>query len=89
MDPITDEEDIKYYLGRSYAQEKDYIRAIKAYKEGLAINPRSAILLYEIGLAYFKLKNKKRTLTHWKKARKVVSPHSFIGVRIKKKMKSV
>ena len=87
MDPITDEEDVKYYLGRYYFQEKNYIKAIETYKEGLAINPQSAILLYEIGLAYSKMRNKKRALTYWEKVQKAVSPHSFIGVRVKKKMK--
>ena len=57
MDPITNKEDVKYYLGRFYFQKKDYAEAIKAYREGLSINPQSSILLFDIGLAYFQLKN--------------------------------
>ena len=78
MDTITDEEDVKYYLGRRHVQEKDYIKAIEIYKEGLALNPRSSILLYELGLAYLRLNNKKRALSYWKKALKNrSSPYNF------------
>lgn len=87
MDPITDEEDVKYYLGRLYFQEKDYIKAIETYKEGLAFNPWSAILLYELGLAYLRLNNKKRALDYWRKALKNVSAHSYLGVLVKEKMR--
>ena len=83
MDPITDEEDVNYYSGRCYFQEKDYIKAIEIYKEGLTINPKSVILLYEIGFAYSKLENKKRAIRYWKKLLRVVSPHSFLALTIK------
>jgi len=87
MDTITDEEDVKYYLGRRHVQEKDYIKAIEIYKEGLALNPRSPILLYELGLAYLRLNNKKRALSYWKKALKNVSEYSYLGVLVKEKMR--
>lgn len=87
MDPITDEEDVKYYMGRMYVQEKDYIKAIKIYKEGLALNPRSAILLYELGLSYLRLNNKKRALSYWKKVLKNVSAYSYLGVLVKEKIR--
>ena len=83
MDPITDEEDVKYYLGRSYALEGDYLKAIKTYKEGLTINPKSVILLYEIGVAYSKINDIKRAMKFWKKLLRFVSPHSFLGVEVK------
>lgn len=79
MDPITNKEDVKYYLGNLYFQKKNYKKAIKIYKEGLKINPKSLILLYEIGLAYSKLKNKKKVLKYWKKLLKAAS-HSFLAV---------
>jgi len=78
MDPITGKEDVKYYLGRLYFQKADYNKAIKVYKEGLAINPQSIILLYEIGSAYLKLKNRKNSLRYWKKLLHI-SPHSFLA----------
>ena len=87
MDPITDEKDVKCYLGRLYFQEKDYIKAIEIYKESLILNPRSAILLYELGLAYLRLNNKKRALNYWKKALKNVSAHSYLAAQIKEKMR--
>jgi len=83
MDPITNEEDVKYYLGRSYVQEKDYIKAIEIYKEGLAINSKSALLIYAIGLAYSKLENKKKAVRYWKKLLNTISPHSFLAVEIR------
>lgn len=87
MDPITDKEDVKYYLGRLYFQEQNYRKAIETYKKGLALNPRSAILLYELGLAYLRLNNKKRALNYWKKVLKNVSVHSYLAVRVKEKMR--
>ena len=86
MDPITDEEDVKYYLGRLYFQEQNYRKAIETYKEGLIINPRSGILLYEIGLAYSKLKNYEKALKYWKRVSEIVSPHSFLGVKVKQEL---
>lgn len=83
MDPITNEEDVKCCLGKFYFQEKEYIKAIEIYKEGLTINPKSVILLYEIGFAYSKLGNKKRAMRYWKKLLRVTSPHSFLAVMIK------
>ncbi|TSA56969.1 tetratricopeptide repeat protein [bacterium] len=86
MDPITDEEDVKYYLGRLYFQEQDYRKAIETYKEGLIINPQSGIILYEIGLAYIKLKKYKKALDYWERLSKIVSPHSFLGIKVKQKL---
>jgi len=87
MDPITDEEDVMYYLGKLYAQEKDYLNAIKAYKEGLAINPKSAILLYEIGLVDLKVNNRKQALKYWEKLLSIMSPHSYLAIEVKQKLK--
>lgn len=78
MEPITNEEDVKYYLGRLYFQNKDYKKAIKIYKEGLKINLRAIILLYEIGLAYSKLKNHKKALRYWRELLKI-TPYSFLA----------
>jgi len=82
MDPITNKEDVKYYLGRLYFQNKDYEKAIKAYKRGLIINPKSIILLYEIGLVYFKLKNHNKALRYWRKLLKMY-PHSLLAAEVK------
>ncbi len=82
MDPITDKEDVKYYLGRFYFQNKDYKKAIKEYKRGLIINPKSIILLYEIGLVYFKLENHKKVLKYWRKLLKMY-PHSLLASEVK------
>lgn len=86
MDPITDKEDVKYYLGRSYAQNKDYIKAIEIYKEGLAINPQSVILLYEIGLAYSKLKNHRKALKYWRELLRIAPPYSFLAINVKQRL---
>ncbi|HDZ77010.1 MAG TPA: tetratricopeptide repeat protein [Candidatus Omnitrophica bacterium] len=80
MGPITNEEDVKYYLGRHYFQSRDYRKAIEAYEEGLVINPKSIILLYEAGLAYLKLKNHSKTRVYWAKLLKI-APHSFLAVK--------
>jgi tetratricopeptide (TPR) repeat protein len=82
MEPITNEEDVKYYLGRLYFQNKEYKKAIKVYKEGLKINPRAIILLYEIGLAYSKLKNHNKALRYWKKLLKI-APYSSLADEVK------
>ncbi len=82
MDPITDKEDVKYYLGRFYFQNKDYEKAIKEYEKGLIINPKSIILLYEIGLVYFKLGNHKKVLRYWRKLLKMY-PHSMLASKVK------
>lgn len=87
MDPITDEEDVKYYLGISYAQEKDYRKAIRVYKEGLAINPQSVILLYETGLAYSQLRDERKALRYWKKLLRVASAHSYLALQVKQRLK--
>jgi len=86
MDPITNEEDVKYHLGRLYFQEKKYKKAIEAYKDGLAINPKSVILLYEIGLAYLKLNDRSHTEKYWEKLLRLVSPHSFLASEVKWKL---
>jgi tetratricopeptide (TPR) repeat protein len=85
MEPITDEEDVKYYLGRLYFENKGYKKAIKIYKQGLKINPKSVILLYEIGLAYLKLRNHKKALRYWRKLLKI-APHRFLAVKIKEEI---
>ena len=85
MDPITDEEDAKYHLGRLYFQKGDYKKAIKIYKEGLTINSQAIILLYEIGLAYSKLKNHKKVCEYWRKLLKI-APHSFLAVDVREEI---
>ena len=85
MDPITDKEDVKYYLGRSYAKKKHYGKAIKAYKQGLTINPKSVILLFAIGSAYSKVNDRRQAVKYWKRLLSVISPHSYLAVQIKQK----
>jgi len=88
MDPITNKEDVKYYLGRIYSQKADYAKAIEIYKKGLSLNPQSVVLLYETGLAYSKLKKRKKALTYWRRLLRI-APHSFlanvVGQRLKAK----
>lgn len=81
MDPITDKEDAKYYLGKLYFQKADYRKAIRIYVEGLSINPQSLILLYEIGLAYSKLKKHKKALEYWRRLLRI-APHSFLANKL-------
>jgi len=81
MDPITDKEDTKYYLGKLYFQKADYQKAIRIYEEGLSMSPQSIILLYEIGLAYSKLKKHKKALKYWKRLLRV-APHSFLANKV-------
>ena len=83
MDPITNKEDFKYHEGRLYFQEKGYKKAIRIYKEGLKINSQSTILLYEIGVAYCKLKNYHMASKYWRKLLKITSSHSFIAIDTK------
>lgn len=85
MDPITDKEDVKYYLGNFFAQQKDYRRAIKAYKAGLRINPNSTILLYEISLAYAKLNKPRRSLQYKRKLLKI-APGGIIACRVREEI---
>lgn len=82
MDPITNKEDVKYYLGRLYFQNKDYEKAIKAYERGLIINPKSIILLYEIGSVYLILKNHKKVVKYWRKLLKMY-PYSLLASEVK------
>lgn len=83
MDPITNEEDIKYYLGRSYFQKRDYKKAVKVYDEGLKINPNSVILLYEAGLVYLKLKSYNKARKYWVRLYKI-APHSFLAAKVQR-----
>ena len=78
MDPITNEEGVKYYLGRLYFQARDYRKAIKMYEEGLTINPQSIILLYEIGLVYSKVNDYEKACEYWRRLLKI-EPDSFLG----------
>lgn len=82
MDPITNEEDVKYHLGRLYFQKNDYKKAVRIYEEGLTINPQSTILLYETGLAYSKLRNHKKVLKPWRKLLRI-APHSFLAAEVR------
>jgi tetratricopeptide (TPR) repeat protein len=82
MDPITNEEDVQYHLGRLYFQKNDYKKAIRIYKEGLTINPQSIILLYEVGLVYSKLKSNKQALKYWRKLLDI-APHSLLAAEVK------
>jgi len=86
MEPLTNREDVKYYLGRLYFQKADYKKAIKIYKEGLSINPQSLILLYEIGLAYTKFKKRRSALKYWKKLLNI-APHSFFANEVGQRLK--
>ena len=52
------------------------------------INPKSTLLLYEIGLAYSKLENKKKAMKYWKKLLRSVSPHNYFAVQVEQKLKS-
>ena len=81
MNPITKEEDLKYYLGNLYLQKGDYKKSIKIYQEGLRINPQSIVLLYEIGLAYSKLKNSRKAQEYWKRLLEI-APHSLLAAEI-------
>ena len=81
MDPITNEEDVKYQLGRLYFQRQNYKKAIEIYKEGLNINPNSILLLYEIALAYSKLNDYEKACECWIKLLKI-EPDSFIGAEV-------
>jgi len=85
MGPITDEEDVKYQLGRFYFQARDYKKAIKIYKEELNINPHSIILLYEIALAYSKLNDYEKACEYWNKLLKI-EPNSFPGAETRRKL---
>jgi len=89
MDPITNKEDFKYYEGKLYFQEKDYKRAIKIYKEGLKVDSKSTILLYEIGVAYCKSKNYHMASKYWRKLLKMASSHSFIAIDTKRKLNRI
>ena len=74
---------------RLYFQEKDYKKAIKVYREGLKINPQSAILLHEIGIAYCRLKNYHMASKYWRKLLKTSSSHSYIAVDTKWKLNRI
>ena len=76
MDPLTNEEDVKYHLGRFCFQRKEYRKALKVYQEGLVINPESFNLLYEAGLTHLKLKEYESTLKYWEKLLEI-APHSI------------
>lgn len=81
MDPITSKEDAKYYLGRFYFRRKKYRKALKIFQEGLVINPRSFIILYEIGLTYLRMKNYKTVRGYWKKVLEI-APHSILAAEV-------
>lgn len=87
MDPITNKEDTKYYLGKLYFQKADYQKAIRIYEEGLSINPQSIILIYEIGLAYSKLKKHKKALKYWRRLLRI-APHSFLANDVGQRLKA-
>ena len=87
MDPITNKEDTKYYLGKLYFQKADYQKAIRIYEQGLLINPQSIILIYEIGLTYSKLKKHKKALKYWRRLLRI-APHSFLANEVSQRLKS-
>lgn len=87
MDPITNPEDKKYHLGKFYFQRGDFKKAIKAYEEGLIVNPQAIILLYEIGLVYWKLKDYRNSSKYWKKLL-AIAPFSIPAIQAKDKLAS-
>ena len=88
MDPITDKEDVKYYAGNFYFQERKYKKAIALYREGLTMNPKSVLLLDALGTAYSEQCNNKEAVKCWKKLLRSVDPSSFIAVEIKRRIRS-
>ena len=67
MDVITSKDDFKLHEGCFCRQQGDFKRAIKLYKDGLKINSKNLVLLYETGLAYSKLQKQRKALKYWKK----------------------
>ena len=82
MDVITSRDDFKLYEGDFYLQKGEIKRAIKSYKDGLKLNPRNLVILYEIGLAYSKLRKQKKALKYWKKVIRI-APQSYLGNKVK------
>ena len=81
MDPITCKEDVKYYLGRFYFRRKKYRKALKIFKEGLVINPRSFILFHETGLTYLRMGKYKLVCKYWGKVLEL-APHSILAAEV-------
>lgn len=81
MDVITSKDDFKLHEGDFYLQRGEFKRAIKLYKDGLKLNPRNLVLLYETGLAYSKLHKQKKAIKYWRKL-KAFAPQSILGVKV-------
>lgn len=81
MDPITSQDTLRCYEGDYYFQRHDFKKAIKYYKDGLKVNPRNLVILYEIGLAYDELQKHGKALKYWKKL-KNFAPHSILGAKV-------
>jgi tetratricopeptide (TPR) repeat protein len=81
MDVITSQDDFKLHEGCFCRQHGDFKRAIKLYKDGLKINSKNLVLLYETGLAYSKLQKPRKALKYWKKIVKI-APQSYLGVKV-------
>ncbi len=82
MDVITSKDDFQLVRGDFYLQRNDFKKAIKSYKNGLKINPENLVILYEIGLAYSKLRRSKKALKYWGKITRI-APQSYLGDKVK------
>ena len=49
----------------------EFSRAIQTYEEALKIDPKSALIHYEMALSYFEMKNYEKTIEHSEKAIKI------------------
>ena len=78
MDPLINKEDAAFYLGRYSFQKADYEDAIAIYKKGLKANPRSVPLLYETGLAFYKLKEYEKAIQYWGRLLEI-APYSLLA----------
>ena len=81
MDVITSKDDFKLHEGCFCRQHGDFKKAIKLYNDGLKINSKNLVLLYETGLAYSKLQKQRKALKYWKKIARI-APHSYLGVKV-------
>jgi len=88
MDVISGKADYKLYEGDFYLKKGEIKRAIKLYKDGLRYDPEHLILLYEAGLAYSKINNRKIALKYWKKVAKI-APKSYLGAEIEKECNGI
>ncbi len=62
----TSPEKVYNKIGIAYLAKNDYENAIKVFRQGLKVNPKDVILLYNLGLCFFQLKNNKMALKNLK-----------------------